>query len=171
MPGTTPRRDYPYPLPTEPVAQGADAIKNLAEAVDSLQGTLAVRNVAAAVALNAYYSVQWATYAAIGADLPQIPSNGNTGVQVTASGLYEVHAQLNITTTAASKSFLEVLINGNPDTSTRDCRSLTAPAGAWIHNHSAVVYATAGDTLSLRIQATVAGFTIDTIYARFVGPF
>lgn len=33
MPGTTPR-GFPYPLPTEPVAEGAQAIRNLAESID-----------------------------------------------------------------------------------------------------------------------------------------
>jgi microcystin-dependent protein len=33
MPANTPR-GFPYPLPTEPVAEGAQAIRNLAEAVD-----------------------------------------------------------------------------------------------------------------------------------------
>lgn len=33
MPGATPR-GYPYPLPTEPVAEGAQAIRNLAEKID-----------------------------------------------------------------------------------------------------------------------------------------
>ena len=34
MPGTTPR-GYPYPLPTEPVAEGAAAIRALADALDA----------------------------------------------------------------------------------------------------------------------------------------
>ena len=34
MPANTPR-GYPYPLPTEPVAEGAQAIRNLAEAIDA----------------------------------------------------------------------------------------------------------------------------------------
>src|SRR5262245_48156396 len=34
MPANTPR-GFPYPLPTEPVAQGAHAIRNLAESIDS----------------------------------------------------------------------------------------------------------------------------------------
>jgi hypothetical protein len=34
MPGTTPH-GLPYPLPTEPVAEGAQAIRNLAEAADT----------------------------------------------------------------------------------------------------------------------------------------
>ena len=34
MPGTTPK-GFPYPLPTEPLKDGADAIKNLATALDS----------------------------------------------------------------------------------------------------------------------------------------
>ena len=34
MPATTPR-GFPYPLPTEPVAEGAQAIRNLAEAIDT----------------------------------------------------------------------------------------------------------------------------------------
>jgi len=34
MPASTPR-GFPYPLPTEPVAEGAQAIRNLAEALDS----------------------------------------------------------------------------------------------------------------------------------------
>jgi hypothetical protein len=34
MPANTPR-GYPYPLPTEPVAEGAQAIRNLAETIDA----------------------------------------------------------------------------------------------------------------------------------------
>jgi hypothetical protein len=34
MPANTPR-GYPYPLPTEPVAEGAQAIRNLAEKIDA----------------------------------------------------------------------------------------------------------------------------------------
>lgn len=34
MPANTPR-GFPYPLPTEPVAEGAQAIRNLAEAIDA----------------------------------------------------------------------------------------------------------------------------------------
>lgn len=34
MPGATPVSGYPYPLPTEPVAQGAAAIQALATAID-----------------------------------------------------------------------------------------------------------------------------------------
>jgi hypothetical protein len=34
LPANTPR-GYPYPLPTEPVAEGAQAIRNLAERIDS----------------------------------------------------------------------------------------------------------------------------------------
>lgn len=34
MPATTPKYALPYPLPSEPVAEGAQAIRNLAEAVD-----------------------------------------------------------------------------------------------------------------------------------------
>jgi hypothetical protein len=37
MPANTPR-GLPYPLPTEPVAEGAQAIRNLAEAVDAQLG-------------------------------------------------------------------------------------------------------------------------------------
>jgi len=37
MPATTPR-GYPYPLPTEPVAEGAQAIRNLAESADAKVG-------------------------------------------------------------------------------------------------------------------------------------
>lgn len=37
MPANT-SRGYPYPLPTEPVAEGAQAIRNLAEAVDAKGG-------------------------------------------------------------------------------------------------------------------------------------
>jgi len=36
MPGNTPNLNLPYPLPTEPVAQGADAIKALALSLDGL---------------------------------------------------------------------------------------------------------------------------------------
>lgn len=39
MPGTTPR-GFPYPLPTEPVAEGAQAIRNLAEAIDAKSGII-----------------------------------------------------------------------------------------------------------------------------------
>lgn len=46
--GTT-GRGYPYPEPTEPVAQGADAIKALATAVDT---TGLVRIAAGTVSLN-----------------------------------------------------------------------------------------------------------------------
>ena len=35
MPATTPNVPLPYPLPTEPVAEGAAAIRSLAEAVDN----------------------------------------------------------------------------------------------------------------------------------------
>lgn len=34
MPASTPKRSLPYPLPTEPLADGANAIKNLALALD-----------------------------------------------------------------------------------------------------------------------------------------
>ena len=37
MPANT-SRGFPYPLPTEPVAEGAQAIRNLAEAVDTKAG-------------------------------------------------------------------------------------------------------------------------------------
>lgn len=40
MPGTT-SKGFPYPLGTEPVADGDDAIKNLAQSVDSKVGVLA----------------------------------------------------------------------------------------------------------------------------------
>ena len=37
MPANTPR-GYPYPLPVEPVAEGAQAIRNLADALDAKVG-------------------------------------------------------------------------------------------------------------------------------------
>jgi hypothetical protein len=45
MPSTTPR-GLPYPLPTEPIADGATAIKNLADALDP-RGELAYAELAA----------------------------------------------------------------------------------------------------------------------------
>lgn len=36
MPATTPEYDFPYPLPTEPVTEGAQAIRNLAERIEAV---------------------------------------------------------------------------------------------------------------------------------------
>ena len=38
MPANTPKYALPYPLPTEPVAEGAQAIRNLAERLDAYAG-------------------------------------------------------------------------------------------------------------------------------------
>lgn len=48
MPANTPR-GFPYPLPAEPVAEGAQAIRNLAEAVDAFLSELAYVEVTASV--------------------------------------------------------------------------------------------------------------------------
>jgi hypothetical protein len=47
MPATTPISGLPYPLPTEPVAEGAQAIRNLAEAIDGLPRRIAAITLAA----------------------------------------------------------------------------------------------------------------------------
>lgn len=49
MPANT-TRGYPYPLPTEPVAEGAQAIRNLAEAVDTKEGMVRLADVTLAAA-------------------------------------------------------------------------------------------------------------------------
>lgn len=53
MPGTTSKYALPYPLPAEPVAEGAQAIRNLAEAVETKMGELAYAEITAAVTISA----------------------------------------------------------------------------------------------------------------------
>lgn len=52
MPANTPR-GFPYPLPTEPVAEGAQAVRNLAEKIDAdTPNVLAYTEFTANVAIN-----------------------------------------------------------------------------------------------------------------------
>ena len=45
MPATT-TQGFPYPLPTDPIADGADAIKALAQKIDDIVGTFAAGTIA-----------------------------------------------------------------------------------------------------------------------------
>lgn len=53
--GTT-TKGYPYPEPTDPVAQGADVIKALAEMIDAAAGSSAAGTVAATIPRGAAQS-------------------------------------------------------------------------------------------------------------------
>ncbi len=83
MPANTPG-GLPYPLPTEPIAAGADAIKNLATAIDGAPGNL----------LSAWVAITTFSTGYSGAVAPNIPPRvrrlGNiavlTGLLIAGSG-------------------------------------------------------------------------------------
>jgi hypothetical protein len=93
MPANT-TRGFPYPLPTEPVAEGAQAIRNLAEAVDAKQGKYLIQDILlAATTTNILFSniPQLYTHLEIIAELRQVVGpthsqlvavlNGDSGAQ------------------------------------------------------------------------------------------
>jgi hypothetical protein len=54
MPNTTVPRGLPYPLPSEPVAEGAVAIRNLAEAIDPKLGLVKIDDYVAVGSVDPY---------------------------------------------------------------------------------------------------------------------
>ena len=86
MPANTPR-GLPYPLPTEPVAEGAQAIRNLAEAVDpKLGGELAY----AELTTNKTVTATNETSADLVVASPAITLDGTTAVYIEcySAGVY-----------------------------------------------------------------------------------
>lgn len=76
MPANTPR-SYPYPLPTEPVAEGAQAIRNLAERIDAVAGVDVIANLGPLTAPQA--SLQFNAIPQIYRDLRLVVESRATG--------------------------------------------------------------------------------------------
>jgi hypothetical protein len=111
MPGTTPS-GLPYPLPTEPVRDGAAAIQALAVAVDRYASAPFCRVTLANAALPGSGATGWGCTAEI-ADPSGALVAAPAGITVAKAGIYVVTFTPNITGTGAVQMSIRV---GDPNT-------------------------------------------------------
>lgn len=96
---TTPGSLLPYPLPTDPISQGADAIHALASALDYLKGTTAVA--ASGVTTVTFAPAGFFTKPPIVLIFPYIP--GNVGLAYMAGAPTAANFQVRCYTTAGAQ--------------------------------------------------------------------
>jgi hypothetical protein len=153
MPATTPGT-LPYPLPADPVANGADAIKNLALAIDPalaiFTGPVADTGIAAAV---------WTT---LGGPPPTLvrgmtydPVTGVVTVQ--SPGLYRIDGTATFNAAAAGDRIMRVALNGTADPGNTLVTTIVASVATIVSlRASTVKQLAAGDTLRLQVFTTTA---------------
>jgi predicted NBD/HSP70 family sugar kinase len=145
----------PYPLPTEPIAAGADAIKNLATAIDPavliMGGPTADSGIAAAT---------WTTLsgppAALARGIGYDPVTGVTTIQQT--GTYRIDATAAFNAAGAGDRLIRVALNGVVDPVNTLVTNIAPSASLLTVLRTSIVKQLAvGDTLRLQVfTATVA---------------
>ena len=169
--GSTPA-GLPYPLPSEPVQQGAAAIQALATALDPyLIGSYRIHNATDTVTVGTgvWSGIGIKTLESSGG--ADIVASGN-GFAVTRAGLYEVHLTIQCGNGNATSVSIGVAVgaaNGPGST----MRSSTNPGGAsLLILYSGLVRLAANDTIGAMISHNATGtltFTNRRISLRRVG--
>ncbi|MFD6394385.1 hypothetical protein [Nocardia sp. NPDC060259] len=168
MPAYTPKYQIPYPLPTEPIADGAATIGALAGRVDDVLNALSVPPAsslpAAAVSRSSAVSVANAADAVVSWNatdwdtLPggQIQANA-TGLTVRAPGLYLVEAMWPWAANANGRRALKVTLNNTGSAGTVLARAESANSWDNIGQVSGVLNLAAGNVLRLLVTQDSGG--------------
>lgn len=153
----------PYPLPTDPVAAGADAIRALAEAVNS--GATLVRRATMNVANNTAVAIQWSGALNTPNVGDSVPGTTN-GVTIGKPGVFLIHAVAHWDANATGTRQLQLLDNGAVITD--DIADIKVSAGASTRTINDVIRAVrlvAGDVVNAQVTQT-SGVTLGMLWAR-----
>jgi hypothetical protein len=160
MPGTTPG-SLPYPLPTDPIAGGADAIKALAQSIDPailvMGGPVADTGIAAAT---------WTTIGGPPATTVRgITYDPVTGIAtIQQAGQYRIDANAAFNAATAGDRLLRVTLNGVADPGNTLITTIAAGVSVLAMLRVSIVKQLAvGDTLRMQVwtanAATLRGST------------
>lgn len=153
MPANTPH-GFPYPLPTEPVAEGAQAIRNLAEAVERSDATLAYVEKTSAVTVTTS-ATEAAPVLVLAA--PALTFDGQTRIRITFACPFVDYADtlnafwlLNLWVASPSQNLGRIAAGKTPVagdlwTPLHAVRRLTPPAGTFTYSVQASQF-TGGST-------------------------
>lgn len=165
-----PIHGWDLPDDTDPVAQGAAAIRSLGLALDSrFTYNRLERNSTLSQTLNTPVDVAWLTNAT---QAPYLSGGtpGSTGLAVTRSGLYLVQLAVNAPGIASGRYATAITVAGGPVTGGT---SLVTTSAGNTHSiqSSAVVYATAGQAIGAQVTSYGALVSLASAVITIVGGF